>query len=192
MKKKLEYIWDYYKLHMIGIAIVIIILISVIQGYVNKKNPILYIGFINTSFQESIMTELGDSFIDSIQGNSDDCCYFYTNLVLTSDTTNGSYEYSYASEMKLLAAIESKEFDLAIVNKEVLDAMDRKEYLYDLSSLFPDAYQTKTTGIDISNVDFLASAGINDPAYLCVIANTPRTDMVKQYIDYLCTKGLEL
>lgn len=185
MKKKLEYIWDYYKLQIFAIVLIAIVLTSVIHGHITKKNPILYIGFINTSFHDSIMTKFGDSFIDAMNGDSKDSCYFYTNLVLTENTNAASYEYIYASEMKLLASIESKELDIVIVNKEVLDALDKKEYLYDLSLLFPETYQTKTTHIDISNINFLSSAGIKDPVYLGVIANTPRIDMVKQYINYL-------
>lgn len=185
MLKKLEYIWDYYKLQIFAVIILLVVLVSFIQIRVNKKNPILYIGFINTDFKDSIMTQFGDSFVDSIDGSAKDCCRFYTNLILTEKTDSNSSQYVYASEMKLLAAIESKELDLVIVNEEVLETLTKKDYLYDLSAIFPDTFASKTYSIDISNISFLSDAGINDSVYLCVISNSPRIEMVKKYINYL-------
>ena len=183
--KRLEYVWDYFKLPILAGCILLCIACSILYGQLTKSHPILYIGFVNTSFSDELMSHFGDDFISSIEHEKKDSCYFYTNLLLSDNVDSASYEYAYASKVKLLAAIESKELDIVIVNKEVIDAMEEKEYLYDLSVLLPDVYDSPATAIKISDLDTLKSYGITDDVYLGVIANTPRKERVQQYLNYI-------
>jgi hypothetical protein len=69
-------------------------------------------------------------------------------------------------------------------NLEILED-NAKDVSYDSSI----AYESTTTeypmGIDLSKVPLIADAGFEDTVYLAVIANTPRSETVLDYLQYL-------
>lgn len=239
-KQKLQYIWDYYKLPLIGICILLYVVSYLIYGKLTQKDIPLYIALINVSMSDTRADELTDGFL-TFEGfePSGSEIELYTDLYLTADVDNEMFAYSYASEMKILGAIDGELLDVVFLNREAFDAFSQNGYLYNLETLLLDAdpqlYQSlkdslvtnqtpgetaseqaagestselfsgentsdmvseeKTSqteeqpvGLDVSDSPYMADADFDGEVYLCVLANTPRTDMVIHYLRYLFSR----
>lgn len=77
------------------------------------------------------------------------------------DELNAYHECTYASRMKILAAIEGKMMDVALMNQEA------------------------HFGLDLSGTGLIRQAGFENTVYLGIIANSPRVDTVMEYLRYL-------
>lgn len=145
-RKKLQYLWDYYKLHFIVACILLYIFGYMLYGHFTQKNHVLYAAFINVAPSDAVTDRLSDSFL--ISRNMDlnkNAFYLYTGLYLTSDETNPYHEYTYASRIKLIAAIDSETLDIALMDQEAFDAFSQNGYLCNmeefLSEADPELYQ---------------------------------------------------
>lgn len=135
-KKKVQYIWDYYKLPIIVLCIFFYIIGYVLYGRFTYKETMLYTALVNVSASDSLDTQLSAGFLDYIgKDKAKNNFQLYTGLYLTTDESNPYHEYTYASQMKILAAIESSKMDVVLMNKEAFDAFSQNGYLCNLSEL---------------------------------------------------------
>lgn len=194
-KKKLQYIWDYYKLPLIILGIFLYITISIIHGWMTHRDVVLYTALINVSAGENLTEDLSGNFLKS--QNMDTAkyeCYLYSDLYLTDDQNNPWHEYTYASSVKILAAIDGKQIDVVLMNKEAFDAFSQNGYLCDLDELLskenPALYEKLkpcliTNAVDLSESPVISRAGFEDTVYLGIIANSPRKITAVSYLQYL-------
>ena len=64
-KAKIRYIWDYYKLPIIFVCIVIYIIGYILYGHLTEKNQILSAAFVNFVPDEELSEQLGNGFLDA-------------------------------------------------------------------------------------------------------------------------------
>ena len=134
--QKIRYIWDYYKLPIVVLCILLYILGDSLYGHFTHKEKILYTALVNVSASDSLTEQLSTGFLDSLdQDTSKTTMQLYTGLYLTDDETNPYHEYTYASRMKILASIDGKQLDVVLMNKEAFDAFSQNGYLCDLEEL---------------------------------------------------------
>ena len=134
--QKIRYIWDYYKLPIVVLCILLYILGYSHSGHFTHKEKILYTALVNVSASDSLTEQLSTGFLDSLdQDTSKTTMQLYTGLYLTDDETNPYHEYTYASRMKILASIDGKQLDVVLMNKEAFDAFSQNGYLCDLEEL---------------------------------------------------------
>lgn len=128
--------WDYYKLPIVVLCILLYILGYSLYGHFTHKETILYTALVNVSASDSLTEQLSTGFLDSLdQDTSKTTMQLYTGLYLTDDETNPYHEYTYASRMKILASIDGKQLDVVLMNKEAFDAFSQNGYLCDLEEL---------------------------------------------------------
>ena len=107
-RKKLQYLWDYYKLPFVIACIFLYILGYVLYGHFTQKKNILYAAFINVAPSGALTETLSDGFLISRDIDlKKNAFYLYTGLYLTSDESNTYHEYTYAYRIKLVAAIDA-------------------------------------------------------------------------------------
>ncbi len=170
-KKKLLYLWNYYKLHFLLICVVLYAIGFIVYGKVTEKENVLYVAAINVSLSDETSDALTTQFINSYSENpAKSQVYLYDNLYL-SDGEDSASQFVVASRMKILATIDAEELDVIITSGEVLAAFEEKEYL--------------SASFEITDSKILADAGYSEPVYLGVIANSPRSEAVSAYIEYL-------
>ena len=134
--QKIRYIWDYYKLPIVVLCILLYILGYSLYGHFTHKEKILYTALVNVSASDSLTEQLSTGFLDSLdQDTSKTTMQLYTGLYLTDDETNPYHEYTYASRMKILASIDGEQLDVVLMNKEAFDAFSQNGYLCDLEEL---------------------------------------------------------
>ena len=137
--KKVQYIWDYYKLPMVVLCIFLYIIAYSLYRHFAHKETVLYTALVNVSASESLIAQLSTDFLDYLEKDtSQNTIQLYTGLYLTDDETNPYHEYTYASRMKILAAIDGEQLDVVLMNKEAFDAFSQNGYLCDLLELLSD------------------------------------------------------
>lgn len=134
---KVDYCFTYYKIHIIAVFLILIIVVSIAIRVSEKKETMLYLGMVNVSFGSVMEEHLTSGFLEQL-GNSDNKyeIYEYKDLYLSDNPASENHEYEYASQMKILAAINSKEMDLVIMNREAYDIFSQNGYLMDISEAF--------------------------------------------------------
>jgi len=135
-KKKLQYIWDYYKIPLIIFCILLYMTGSILYASLTHKNAVLYTAMVNVITGETLTDQLGRGFINaSGQNAAKEEVVLYTGLYLTDDELNDSHEYTYASRMKILASIHGQQLDIVLMNREAFEAFSQNGYLCSLDEL---------------------------------------------------------
>ena len=135
-KAKLRYIWDYYKFPLAILCIVLYVIVYAIYGHFTQKTTILSVAFVNVAPGEALTEQLGHGFLTAQQINSGkNEVRLYTGLYLTDNEDDPNHEYTYASRMKILGAIDGEALDVVLMNKEAFDAFSQNGYLCDLEKL---------------------------------------------------------
>ena len=135
-KAKLRYIWDYYKFPLVILCIVLYVIVYAIYGHFTQKTTILSVAFVNVAPGEALTEQLGNGFLTAQQINSKkNEVRLYTGLYLTDNEDDPNHEYTYASRMKILGAIDGEALDVVLMNKEAFDAFSQNGYLCDLKVL---------------------------------------------------------
>ena len=122
--KKAEHILTYYKWPIILGLIVLIVLFSTLHRQLTKKEPVLYLAFLNVSVGEDLEEQLTSGFLDEagFDGRRQEV-YLYRDLYISEDADTLNHEYAYASKMKLSGAISTRKLDLVLMNREAYDVL---------------------------------------------------------------------
>lgn len=143
-REKWEHIWTYYKAPIFLAVAVLVLLLSGAHRALTKKEPALYIACINVAAGDTLEQQLSDRYF-SFAG-LDPHRYqllFYRDLYLSENPSAMDHEYAYASRMKVLAAINAKQLDLVLMNREAYDLCSGSGYLMELDTLFSEANPQK-------------------------------------------------
>lgn len=147
--KKIEYIWDYYKLPLAVICIVLYIIGYSIYGYAAQKDTELCTALVNVSVSDSLADRLGNGYLEYLgEDTSKQQVELFTGLYLTEDEASPDHEYTYASQVKLLSAIDSRQLDVVLMNREALDVFSRNGYLCNLGKLLSETDPALYTEIE--------------------------------------------
>lgn len=134
--EKVEYIFTYYKIPIILGAIVLYLLCSTVYRQITKKEIVLYLAYINVSIGDDLDARLNEGSLSAMGADPRKAeVSLYRGLYLSDDPSPEDHQYGYASRLKLMAAIESKELDAVLMNKEAYDILSQNGYLLDLTSL---------------------------------------------------------
>lgn len=133
---KAEYLLTYYKFPLVMLTIILIITISGITRLVTRKNELLYLAYVNVAVGEDLAEQLTETFVSTIGENpKKSVVYTYSGIYISDDPAEENHEYSYASKLKVLAAINAKQMDIVLLNQESYDIFSQSGYLLDLSEL---------------------------------------------------------
>lgn len=137
-KAKLQYIWDYYKLPLVIVTILLYVIFYILYNHFTEKERVLYTALVNVNAGETLIKGLHNDFLDYLNLNpSQNQLELYTGLYLTDDDQNAYYQYTYASRIKILAMIDGELLDVVLMNREAFDAFSQNGYLYDLAEFLP-------------------------------------------------------
>ena len=211
--KKLEHIWLYYKAPILLTILVLGILISGVYRAATKKEPVLYLACVNVSIGEDLETRLTEDYLTYRGLNPKrNEMRLYRNLYLSEDPAASDHEYAYASRMKLLATVNSRQLDLVLMNQEAYDLCSASGYLLDLSGIVGSVYLTANqvvlednsieyslneaseynavtqsvyNALELTQLPAFQNAGFSGSVYIGIVANTPRLAECQRYFEYL-------
>lgn len=130
---KLDYLFTYYKLPIILVLLSVLLLGSTAYGLATKKEVLLYTAYLNVSVSDSLNEDLSTGFV-CFSGKNPQEYEVCTNsaLYLSDNATIENHPYAYASQMKIMGAIASKQLDVVLMNQEAYDILSKNGYLRDL------------------------------------------------------------
>lgn len=204
-KSAAVYIWDYYKLWIIGIVTFVFLVFYFISAFLNRpKNTLLHVTMVNFYDNVSESSDFYKDFIEYSGFNEEegevifDANVFF-NLIRPADSKSSYFQ-------KTIAFLEAKTTDAVICEYDNLMGIGAGGRFLDLSdekvkSIY-EKYQDRIVyleseetgekvpiGIDISDSPVLARMnGYADKCYIAVSAYTERLDAVEVFIDYLLRK----
>ena len=166
--KKLSYIWDYYKLYIIGIPCVLLLLAYVITTFTKSKDFPFSIYFINQEvsiencvlLEEALTQKMGETDIDS-------------SLYINPAAPDAD------SQIAFTTAISGHTIDIMISDTLFLEHYSKKEVFADLETLLPaNLYQAlsqsiifvpdkegvmQAYAIDLSSCTYFAKLNLENP-----------------------------
>lgn len=215
--KKLEHIWLYYKAPILLTILALGILLSGVYRAATQKEPVVYLACVNVSVGEDMEARLTEDYLTCRGLNPKRTeVRLYRDLYLSVDPAAVDHEYAYASRMKLLATINSRQLDLVLMNREAYDLCSASGYLLDLSNMVDSAFltanqvilednaveynlneaqeytavtETVYNALELTQLSVFQEAGFSGSVYIGIIANTPRLAACQDYLDYLIAAG---
>ncbi|MBQ4481696.1 MAG: hypothetical protein II966_00535 [Lachnospiraceae bacterium] len=152
-KQKLQYIWDYYKIPIIGGLILIYALTSFIHGRMTAKKTVFCLAMINSN-----ATDLMDeTLINDFSKTREDFDPIHQEMRLEADFTFEGYDLIASSYMqRLLAEYNVGAIDATISTKEVMEELASHQAFADLSAVLPEELFTKlqSEGYEIIYTDY--------------------------------------
>lgn len=147
-RKRLEYILDYYRLPLAALCALLLITFSIISR-MGRSEPTLYGAFVNVSLSEDLSHRLTDGILQDLdlgldqnpveeRSTSGQSFYLYRGLYLRQDAQSEEHAYTYASKMKILAALNAERLDLIFMDQEAFDAFSQNGYLLDLGGFLEE------------------------------------------------------
>ena len=197
-KQRFIYVWDYYKLLMAAILLVISLISLGVTIYKNKQlNQLLTVYMVNCNSLVLNSDEISDEFVTFIGGVTEkDVIRVDTTVYLSDD---GS-QYSMSNQVKITAMVSSGNVDLMLMDPEMFSVYAEQDYFRDLSEVFSeeqiekwsdllitDEKTGKIQGIDLTDAPALCKreAYFGDTVYGGVILNSTRLDYCDDFIEYL-------
>ena len=149
---------------------------------ITKKNTLLSVAAINIEISNENIPKFSYDYL--LNRNFSSKKYninFYNNLISEGNPNYGaSYEYAYASSMKLLALMTDKTLDIVLMDEKAYQTFSNNEYLYNLYDLnLSENTTNKQDAILISSPHF------SDEIYIGIIQNSRHLEEAVQYINYL-------
>lgn len=187
-KEKCDYIWGYYKLHILSTLILIAVIVSIVHSQITKLDVycnITYIGdYISNETLEQIKSDINEIVL------KDD-----KTKTIAFDTVLGdenSIKTNPQIVQKIGVVIAARGIDIAIVNKDFLDSNISSEMFLDLNTLdgfsslplsnyelVKDNSSSSIYGIKIKDIDPLNMLNSNNSDnILVVISNSEKKDEV--------------
>lgn len=212
---KAEYIYTYYKWFILLGIVVLVIFGNTLHRQLTKKDVTLYVGMANVSVGTELEQALTADFLEHLgQNPKKNEVLVYKGLYLSSNASTEDHQYAYASQMKVMAAVNAKKLDLVLMNREAYDLLSQTGYLLPLTALperllpyrtenevilesnaidvqlnnaedYRIVTETVPNGLNVSAFPLFQNAGFDGAVYIGLIANTPHPDTAVSYLEYL-------
>ena len=134
--EKIDYLFTYYRLPIFLSLLALVLLCSTVYRLVTKKEVVLYSAHINIAVGDTLESHLNGDFISSLGKDPKRAeVRIYQGVYLSDSPTQEDHQYSYASRLKVMSAIEAKELDVVLMNREAYNILSHSGYLLELPGL---------------------------------------------------------
>jgi hypothetical protein len=184
-KERIAYIWDYYKFHIIGTIVAIILLISFMSSIGGKKEVVLNMTIIGQGVNTEGVVQLQEQLTNKLVQDADE----EVSVQHLSYNKSSMDEASRAGIQKLSAEISLGSIDLMIVEKDLFEEISEQK-----SSLLPlndikgiDKIDNliksdeKVYGISTSDIKLLAPLELDANKVLCVPSTSKNRENINQF-----------
>lgn len=183
-KAKIEYIWDYYRWHIIITVGVIIAVTSTIHYYAAYQENVMNIVIVNAADPQQEAALGLDEFYELAGLNpADGEIYIDTSLVYSLDADDAMYYYN---EQTLLVRFAAGDMDVFIAPQQVFERYADNGYLADLSTLLSEEDVAKYADLFAYGTDLDTNTSI--PCGIILEDNSWLTE--NHYYDGTCCIGI--
>jgi len=182
-KAKVEYIWDYYKIHIIVTTLVLIGLVSFIHGQITKINYEFNLTIIGSSLEQDKSDKFEKTLTPIVIKNPSAKQSAQIDIMAISSLTGGKEATSAQYMQKFVAELSANVIDLLILNKTDYEVFLKQGAFIKLDDVevLKDKKLEETLeggekgvyGINIDGNKKLTSFGVNTKdMVLCIPAST--------------------
>jgi hypothetical protein len=181
-KERIAYIWDYYKFHIIGTIVAIILLISFMSSIGGKKEVVLNMTIIGQGVNTEGVVQLQEQLTNKIVQDKADEEVSVQHLTYNKSSMD---EASRAGIQKMAAEISLGSIDLMIVDKELFEEISSQNALLALNDfkgtnkLLPS--NEKVYGISTSDIKLLAPLALDENKVLCVPSTAKNLKKINEF-----------
>lgn len=195
-KDKFWYIWEYYKIPIIGIIAGVFIIASLLSTMLNHKETLFTCYAVNNPIYGESYDQIRSGFSE-YAGLAEENWELDASMVVGWGDSATGYEYV----MKITAVIASGGLDVLLSDEATVTHYGSMAGLLDLETFLPAAlleqvqddliYITTEEGnrvacaIRLDQSPVLESANITEPLYYSIISNSPHTEVSIQFLEYL-------
>ncbi|AST58776.1 ABC transporter substrate-binding protein [Thermoanaerobacterium thermosaccharolyticum] len=200
-KEKVEYIWDYYKIHIIVGVVVIAIIVSFVNSIINNKDYVFDFSLIGTSinfdkemsFQSTVTKEL----LGSDKGKKQALVEFY----MLTKGSDGKYKLDPTSVQKLMVKISAQEVNVIALDKDNFNALAKQGAFMNLDFIkeldlsgfkterLPSSKDVKagTYGIDLNKGNkYLDEIGYDyHDKVIAIVSNSQNKDLSIKFLKWI-------
>lgn len=200
-KQKLEYIWDYYKPLLAGIAGVVILLFVVIQIILNSQiTTELTVGLFNSNGSGKDIDILSADFASAsgLDGKKQELV-FDSSYYIDPDANDSM---TLATQSKLVAVLSAGNMDVMLVTEDLYKYYLDAGMFADLKQvLAPEEYsgcrelfmmdksgddpEVKAYGLSLVRNEKLTNIFPEDQVILCVAVNAGKTENIRKFVQYI-------
>ena len=131
-KKKIEFIYDYYKLPIIGTLLAIIIISYMTYSIITKQHIYCNITYYGSTINTDNFNKLKDTLNENILGNDKKSTIFTDSLLITA---NSNYGDDPTTTQAFAVKLAANELDILLIEKNNFEYFAANNMLLDLSSL---------------------------------------------------------
>ena len=197
-RKKVSYIWTYYKLHIICALLIVATVVIVGQKVINHQEVILNIMILSDYEDSTKINKLKEQLNrEIVEENERDTSRVNFEIVPYSSEDSDPQAESVVMP-KIIAEISGQSLDVLMIDKKLFVNLNQDQnYFLDIKKIvkqnqltFPDdAYHytagNKLTGIDVSVIPILNESIENNDLVLCFISNSERKANIKKFLLYI-------
>jgi hypothetical protein len=191
-KERMAYIWDYYKIHIIGTIVAIILLISLISSMGGKKEVYLNLTILGKGINTEGVVQLQEQLTNKLVKDKADEEIFVQTLSYDNSSND---EASRTGIQKFAAEITTGSIDLLIVDKELFEEISSQQGLLALNDikafdkmnldkqtlLHSKTSDEKIYGIGTSDIHLLAPLKLDENKVLCIPRNTKNVKNINEF-----------
>ena len=135
LPEKLDHIYTYYKWPILLGIVALMILGSLVQRQLTKKEPLLYLALANVEVGEDLEDSLIGGYLRFVGADARrQEVLLYRGLYLSDDADTVNHQYAYASHIKVMGAVNAKKLDVILMNREAYDLLSGSGYLLALTA----------------------------------------------------------
>lgn len=164
-RDKVEYIWEYYKLHILAVVFVFCFIGSVIYNNVTAKDYVLQGIFLNTLAESGTVLELEQDFIETYPiDTSSEEVFFDASMYYSNDSD--AMETSYQTIQVLTTRVAAGEIDCMTADVATLYNFAYDQYFVEIPEILSEEqlkayepyllYYDKAVLEELSNIDYTA------------------------------------
>lgn len=131
-KKKVEFIYDYYKLHIIFVLIAIITISYIVFSMVTKQDTYCNITYYGSSATSEELSSIKDTLNKNILSDNKKSSIFIDSIFIDPDSNYGDDP---TSTQVFSVKLASNEIDILLLNKNYFNYLANNDMLLDLSLL---------------------------------------------------------
>ena len=200
-KQKTEYIWEYYKFHIIGSILLIAFVTSFVVDVMRSKETVLNITLLGNVIVPDKIEELQNKATSELVNDPKNKQEIRFDFLIKTDDMKD--QYSIASMQKLQASVAAAEVDIMIMDKKdfeiyasqgmfmklktipVIDKLNLPNDAYLKHKVTETDTEEEVYGINVENMSILKDIGYDTKnKVLCVVANTKRLSMVEKFFPW--------
>ena len=202
--EKLEYIWEYYKVHIIITALVIFFTVSIIKVVYNniKYEEIFHCAVVNSIMSGSEEDYIREGFGEylEIDEEHDLLTFDSSYMFLWDEISYNTSDVTYTSRMKVAAALGARTIDVFVADTTYIESGAPETQFHDLSEVLPaDLYAvvepniiyaedengvSRPFAINISGTHLDKEVFYQEPPCLAIVSNTQHLDAAIEFVKY--------